>query len=265
MKKFSVAIPTFNSSKYLFDCLSRFQNSKSVDDIIVSDDYSSDEEFIKLKSIVDIKRNDGLNISLIKNKLEKGAFNNKYNAISYCKNEKVYQIDSDNVAAKNIDDILSVYQNNLDEELIIYPSKLIQFRTSFKFANIIKNFNQRYLVNLTNSDIKFDMEKVKQSINNEINLLVDKNIFWVLNCGNFIVNKIKYLKIAHAYLDNKDVPMSADAIALSYLWLLNGGEIALDKNMYHFHRKRDDSVSFTEGEGTRTSIEHFRDLILNHN
>ena len=149
--------------------------------------------------------------------------------------------------------------------MIIYPSKLIQFRNSFKFAYIIKNFNQRYLVNLANNDIKFDMEKVKQSINNEINLLVDKNIFWVLNCGNFIVNKIKYLKIAHAYLDNKDVPMSADAIALSYLWLLNGGEIALDKNMYHFHRKRDDSVSFTEGEGTRTSIEYFRDLILNHN
>ena len=78
MQKFSVAIPTFNSSKYLLDCLSRFQNSKSVDDIIVSDDYSSDEEFIKLKSIVEIKRNDGLNISLIQNKLEKGAFNNKY-------------------------------------------------------------------------------------------------------------------------------------------------------------------------------------------
>ena len=40
--------------------------------------------------------------------------------------------------------------------------------------------------------------------------------------------------------------------------------MGLDKNMYHFHRKRDDSVSFTEGEGTRTSIEYFRDLILNY-
>ena len=44
MNKFSVAIPTYNSSKYLKECIYGFKNSKFIDEIIIGDDCSGIEE-----------------------------------------------------------------------------------------------------------------------------------------------------------------------------------------------------------------------------
>ena len=48
-KKVSVAIPTFNSSKYILQCVKPILSSKFIDEIIISDDFSSLTEFEILK------------------------------------------------------------------------------------------------------------------------------------------------------------------------------------------------------------------------
>ena len=262
MNKFSVAIPTYNSSDYIEDCLKGFINSKFVNEIIICDDYSNQEEVVKLKNVVSKYLSKDVNIKLFEANSRKGAFDNKFKAISKCKNDFVYQIDSDNIPGKNIDQVLKKYLFRLDKNKIIYPAKLIQFRKYPRLANILKNFNKKYQVWLSNEDIDFDISKIKKSILEEENYLIDKNIFWVLNCGNFITSKEKYLSIAKAFNNNNQVPLSADAVALSYLWLSSGGVIYLDKEMYHYHRKRNDSVSFTEGDGTSESMHYFKKKIL---
>ena len=50
----SVAIPTYNSSKYLDDCLKRFVGLNIVNEIIIQDDNSSEKE---IKNIKDILKN----------------------------------------------------------------------------------------------------------------------------------------------------------------------------------------------------------------
>ena len=40
MYKFSVAIPTYNSSDYLRECIYGFRKSKYIDEIVISDDGS---------------------------------------------------------------------------------------------------------------------------------------------------------------------------------------------------------------------------------
>ena len=48
-QKVSVAIPTFNSSKYILQCVKPILSSKFIDEIIISDDFSSLTEFEILK------------------------------------------------------------------------------------------------------------------------------------------------------------------------------------------------------------------------
>ena len=65
MNKFSVAIPTYNSSDYIEDCLKGFINSKFVNEIIICDDYSNQEEVVKLKKVVSKYLSKDVNIKLI--------------------------------------------------------------------------------------------------------------------------------------------------------------------------------------------------------
>ena len=48
----TVGIPTFNSSKYLFDSLNSVINCTSVNEIIISDDGSSQAEIKKLEQTI---------------------------------------------------------------------------------------------------------------------------------------------------------------------------------------------------------------------
>ena len=78
--------------------------------------------------------------------------------------------------------------------------------------------------------------------------MVDKWVFWILNCGNFIVNKDYMLPIANKGLEIDRKHLSVDAIVFSYLWLENGLKIKIFREFNHHHRKREDSVSFVESE-----------------
>ena len=95
---------------------------------------------------------------------------------------------------------------------------------------------------LSLDDKVINSSDVSTSIRNNEKITVDKNIYWILNCGNFIVSKNKYLEVMQSYYRNDSIPLAADALAISYLWLKAGKTIQLSKSC-HFHRKRKDSVS----------------------
>ena len=88
MYKFSVAIPTYNSSEYLKECIEGFKNSKFIDEIIVCDDGSEiqDKNIIK-KIISDANLSFNFEIKFYENKDNKGAFKNKYELIELSKND----------------------------------------------------------------------------------------------------------------------------------------------------------------------------------
>ena len=47
--KVSIAIPTYNSSKYLYECIKALSNFKTIDEIIIHDDHSDTQEFKSIK------------------------------------------------------------------------------------------------------------------------------------------------------------------------------------------------------------------------
>lgn len=263
--KISIAIPTFNSSRYLGDNLNNLKNIYNISEIIIRDDGSTKEEENKIKKIINIyEKRLNTEIKFYKNKKNLGAFENKLQIISECKEEYVYQIDSDNICRNNFNKFLKEFTlDNLDKNNLYLPSRIYQFRKYKNLSKFASLYNPKYKVVYTNEDFTFDIFKIKESINKERNYLIHKNIRWVLNSGNFIVNKNLYINFIQEGLSISKSILTIDAVAISYLWLKNGGTLRLLNNLYHFHRKRLDSVSFTQKEHYENSIKYLEDKILN--
>ena len=167
------------------------------------------------------------------------------NVVSDCKNEYIYQIDSDNVCRNNFDKFFKNFMNsNLESEKLYIPSKIYQFRKYKNLSKFASIFNDKFKVVYSKKDFTFTLKTIKNEINNLEHNLINKNIRWVLNSGNFIVNKKAFISNMEEGLSFDDKILSVDAFVISYLWLKNDGKIHLTDGLYHFHRKRFDSVSF---------------------
>lgn len=256
--KLSIAIPTYESSQYVEEGIKRVMNFKCVDEVVIQDDKSSDQSYRELEQIVNSYSNK-LSIKLFRNEKNVGAFGNKLLNIKNCSNDIVYQIDSDNITDTNLD--LIITQIN-DKNIIYLPSKIYQFR---KYKNISKLFSvfwKKYKVTYSDSDFLYDLSVCKKGINEQEKVTVDKNINWVLNSGNFIVDRNIYLEVMEPiFIDEFRPPL--DAVAISYYWLESEKKIKTLKDLKHFHRKRNDSVSFTENNGSYESLQDYRQKILN--
>ena len=101
----SVIIPTFNSSKYLEQCLNSLIKCKSINEIVISDDFSDSEDLLNLKKIIfnhQLKNK----IKLYENNINKGAYRNKLDSVKKASSDLVYILDSDNIAGFNLENIL---------------------------------------------------------------------------------------------------------------------------------------------------------------
>ena len=255
MNKISLAIPTHFSSKYLSILLKSIRNTELISEIVISDDSNNLYEIENIKKIISKYQNSHINFVFSQNLSNQGAFNNKYDVISKCSNEIVYQIDSDNIAAKNLDVIISKIIDNFDSSRIYYPATLKQFFQNYQY-HLFPNKN---IVRLSLEDKDINSYDVSTSIRNNEKITVDKNIYWILNCGNFIVSRNKYLEVMQSYYRNDSIPLAADALAISYLWLKAGKTIQLSKDLYHFHRKRKDSVSLALVDESKLSFDFFKE------
>jgi len=278
--KFTAAIPTYNSSKYLKECIYGLKDSIYLDEILVGDDYSETEELHQIKKIIqEAKKHFSFDIKLLENYENTGAFKNKYKLIESAKNDWVYQIDSDNIPFPKIDRVISnIIEKHNSQIYIYYPAKLIQF---WKYKRIVKFFSKiqnKYTIRFVKDYEIFDINKTKKAIDEFLNheatrggegsaainskFVLDKHIYWVLNCGNFIVNKKQFITLMKPGLDFSREILSMDAVAFSYLWLKGYGSIVLHPKLGHFHRKRLDSVSYVEKDSSKTSRQYFTDKIL---
>lgn len=277
---YTVAIPTYNSSKYLKECIYGFKNSNYIDEILVGDDYSEFQELEKIKKIIkEANKLFTFEIKLLENSQNNGAFKNKYKLIESSKNDWVYQIDSDNVPFPKVDKVISsIIQNHNSKNYIYYPSKIIQFWKFKKLAKLFSKFQKKYIVKFSNHKEIFDVNKTKNAINEFLNYdslhsskgspeikskyVLNKHIYWVLNCGNFVVNKKQFITAMKPGLNLSREVLAMDAVAFSYLWLKNQGLIVLHPKLIHYHRKRLDSVSHVEQESSRISRRFFTDKLL---
>lgn len=152
MKKVSLIVPIYNSSKYLKRCLDSLVNQTLNDiEIIIVNDGSKDksEEIIKEYSL----KND--NIIYIKNKENKGIGYSRNKGISYASGEYIGFVDSDdyvsldmynhyyNFAKKNNLDLTTGHYYKVNNKNIN-----IFYNNYFDFSNYKLNPNLIYLLDL---------------------------------------------------------------------------------------------------------------------
>jgi len=252
--KISIAIPTYNSSSFIADCLDSVRKINFVNEIIINDDHSSSDEYSNLKNIVKkYESRYNLNILINQNKSNLGGFKNKYISIQECSNEFVYQIDSDNLVGKNLNSILNKNKDAFNDEIFYLPSTVYVFKKNPYISSYLK----KYKVKISNKDLILNKNIVSQSMKDNTQLFIDVKNRWLFNLGNFIVNRDMFLKSMSIPFKSDNLPLAADPMAMSYFWLKKGGNIKLIKGFYHFHRLRQDSYWNSAGDAAVNSVSYF--------
>jgi len=101
-QKISLAIPHYNNSQFIREAIEPALNDNRVDEIIICDDVSRDIE--QLEELIYTLQSP--KIKLFKNTENLGAYGNKINTISKCKNEWAILLDSDNILSPQYINIL---------------------------------------------------------------------------------------------------------------------------------------------------------------
>ena len=267
-KNISIAIPTYNSSIYLNFLIKQFGKSSVVNEIVISDDGSKNTELKNIKAIVSKNKYyfPNINFKIIENIKRSGPFVNKYLCIENCNNELVYQIDSDNLPMLNFDKFVKYdLLPNFEKDNIYYPSKIFQFR-EYNYLSIPASYlfkGTKYKVVLKNKTFEFTKEIIQNSIEYGTKITNNKNRRWLLNIGNYFVDRNIFIdSMKEGFNFTKEQLFAADQFLVSYLWLKNNNSIKVTKNHYHFHRKRNDSISFEEKERTSKNFEIVENMIL---
>jgi hypothetical protein len=248
MKEITLAIPFYNTSQYFKEAIQFSLNNDFVKEIVVNDDFSTQDEWEKLNQIVNTLNTD--KIKLFRNQVNFGSFRNKYCTVSKCSSSWVYLLDSDN---HPFEDSYSLIQNiSEDNPLIVYsPQHLYCKNDDVEDYEVISNY-----------DFKYDsigIEEVKDMVFKKT-----KWFDWFFNSGNYIVNRDTYINaLKKPYEDLNTILLDADTASSFYFLLRYGVEFKIVKNLSHHHRLRKNSTWNACGQKSQMSVEYYKNLSVN--
>lgn len=247
MKNISLAIPFYNTSRYFLDCIKYSIHNELVSEIVVNDDNSSDQEWNNLNQIVGALNSN--KIKLFRNKVNLGAFRNKYQTVSKCSNNWIYLLDSDN---SPFDESYSIIKDidDTDTSICFSPEKL--------FCKSDIDINFRTIAEYSFGYDIIGTEESQESISKNV-----KWFDWFINTGNYIFCRETYLNVLKEPYEDFSTPLlDADTAATFYFWLKNNGRFKIVNNLRHYHRLRDDSYWHSRGQNSQLSVDYYKRLIL---
>lgn len=248
MNNFTLAIPFYNTSKYFLDCIKYSLDNDFIKEIVVNDDFSSDEEYSNLLQIVNQLNTD--KIKVFRNSENVGAFRNKYLAVQKSTSDWIYLLDSDNYPFENTYDAIKSV-SNLDKNVCYSPSKLYCKKDHKNDYDNISDYNT----------FKYELigiEEAKDAI-----IKKTKWFDWFINSGNYFFNRETYLKNLKEPFENfSKYKLYADTAASFYFWLKGGGQFKVVENLHHFHRLRNDSYWHQCGVESQATVRLFTNMIL---
>ena len=131
----SVIIPAYNSSKTILRCLNSLeQNSFSNYEIIVIDDYSSDETASIVRDFI-LQGND--NVVLLNNSKNLGPSYSRKIGIEKAKGKSLAFVDSDDYVEPHFLDLLCEARLNKNAQIIIYDYFVVKRNGKKKRHNVL--------------------------------------------------------------------------------------------------------------------------------
>lgn len=206
MGKISICVTTYN--RYIETISSFMQVYEDVDEIIISDDASTDDSFEKLTEYAKTRPK----IKLFRNETNLGCYKNKKKAMELATGDWCILLDSDNI----IDDIFIstlLRLPNWEDEIAYAPS----------FARPVFDFRayEGEIINKTN-------------IRHFIDLPMISTMF---NAMNFFINKRKYLEV----FDDSIEPVTSDSEYFALCWLKANYSYCVVPGLEYEHRIWDSS------------------------
>jgi glycosyltransferase involved in cell wall biosynthesis len=207
---FSVGIPHYNRGKLIYRPLFNLLNHPAVDEVVIVDDGSREDEYQYLKDFVD-SLDCGNRVKLFRRIENRRALLTKLECVERCSSAWVLVLDSDNTAFSRYLDALNEI-NNSDPQTFYCASWAFPFFPFQDFAGL-----------------SIDFERACESTRS--GLL--KKIF-IFNDGNYLVNKVAYMASANqiGVIENDE----ADVALLNYSHLSNGGSLKIISKTSYFHR-----------------------------
>lgn len=294
MKNITVAIPFYNSLEYFEDAIRIPLFDDRVDEILVVDDYSTEEQYQgllkKVQSLLDDQEisfdpNSSLvpeqnsnclhsimtmtrvnvseqskKIKVIRNKNNLGGFANKYESVKNAKNDWVYLLDSDNFLVEcSIPAIFNIDQ--WDDETCYCPSVIIMERKNQGWRAWDDWNHRRFGYDSLGLEQIQNLFRLDASFHNQTGCGLGTNGF--LNTGNFFVNKSTYVDCLKEPIENNLEPYAADVIAFSYYWLASNNKFKIVPDLYYYHRLRSDSFWQRTGSLAGFEAQKYEEMIKN--
>ncbi len=141
----SVCIATYNGEKYIKEQLtSILEQIELTDEVIISDDHSTDDTLAVIKSLNENR------IKIYLNEKEKGYTRNFENALEKAKGDIIFLSDQDDVWMNNkVNDCIKALNEN---DFVVHDGKIVDENLLEKHHSIFKfrNVNKGFLINFIN-------------------------------------------------------------------------------------------------------------------
>lgn len=142
--KISICMATYNGEKYVKEQVdSILSQMKSTDELIISDDYSTDNTVAIIKKIND-KR-----VRLVMNNGQKGYTKNFENALGHAEGERIFLADQDDIWLKNRILIMMKYLDDYD--FVVSDAKIVNenleviHESRFKVFSVKRGFINNFV------------------------------------------------------------------------------------------------------------------------
>ena len=208
--RFSVGIPHYNRGGEIYKPLFNAIQHPNVEEIVIVDDGSSDEQYEKLHQFVDRLKSEK-KIFLHRRKENRKALFTKVEVAEKCSCEWILILDSDNTFfMRTLNDLSAL--RDIHEDTFYCCSFAFPY---FDFTPVGAEL--------------LDFEKIASLSQQGI---LQK--FYIMNDGNYLVNKKTYLSAARKVGETQND--EADVITLNYSLISNGGKLKVMENTHYFHR-----------------------------
>ena len=215
-KKVSVVTPFYNAARYMAQLMASVDDPR-INEVIIVDDFSTDEEYIRMRNIVSPRDEVREKVKVFRNPENFGEFKTRIRGAEEAQNDWVIFLDNDNfLLPEYLDAIYSIPQWRDD---VIYAP----------------DYGNHVHINYRELDGNYINKK------NTVRFMKNSYMFTMfLNTGNYLMNRNKYLDIAKPI--SEIAKHSYGDIYFNGAWLESGNSIFVVPGMEYKHTIRKDSA-----------------------
>lgn len=199
----TLALTHYNRFDFLLDAIAKVRDDPRIDEIVISDDKSTDKSYAKLCR----RFKDDPKVRISQNTVNLDCYANKHRAVELSVNNWVILFDSDNIITPAYLD--AIYKLEVWDPNTFYLPE---------FAEPHFDYTAFSGITISRATVSSYMDKYGFSNG--------------MNTANYLVPREGYLRV----WDGTKNPRAADSMFQAFNWLRNGGQLHFVPGMRYFHR-----------------------------